>query len=105
MNKVEYMKNLYLFNEEQIETVEAAIDFYLDKRFYNGFSFIVDVHSIFCSESAAHNDFNKSLYSVIENLCDKFNLDRDSFPSFYMFLNEGLPSDDDFYNDPELNKS
>lgn len=58
MNKVEYMKNLYLFNEEQIEAVEAAIDLYLDDRFYGGFNFINggDVDVIFNSESVVHDD-------------------------------------------------
>ena len=106
MNKVEYMKNLYLFNEDQIETVEAAIDLYLDDRFYGGFGFINYgyVDAIFNSESVVHDDFNKSMYSVIENLCDNFNLDKDIFPSFYRFLDEGLPSDDDFYCDPEIDQ-
>lgn len=102
MNKEEYMKNLYLFNEDQIEAVEVAIDFYLDKKFYGGQNFVIDIDSIFYSESADSDDFNKTMSYVIKILCDNFNLDKDIFPSFYRFIDEGLPNDDDLYNDPDI---
>lgn len=100
MDKNNFMNSLYGLTTKQRDVVESAAELYND--FFGQIVHYIHIDELYNSESSLRQGFKKEFDLVISKLTDLFKLKRAQTPSFFAFLDEGLPSDDDLYHDPEI---
>lgn len=93
MDKNNFMNSLYGLTTKQRDVVERAVELYND--FFGQIVHYIHIDELYNSKSSLRIGFKKEFDLVISKLCDLFKLKREQTPSFYAFLDDGLPSDDD----------
>lgn len=100
MDKNNFMNCLYGLTSKQRDVVERAVELYND--FFGQIVHYIHIDELYNSESALRHGFKKEFDLVIPKLCEFFKLEKEQTPTFYAFIDEGLPSNDDIYHDPEV---
>lgn len=95
--------NTLIHNESQCEAISNAIELY--KKLYKSMDYVIYRHELFNSECTRYEEYmtsRRGLTPVITNLIQGFKLNSNDYPSFYSYINECAPCDDNMYNDPDI---